>query len=66
MKNIYKYVLASLMVISFASCTDDFESINTDPNGITEESLTQNFNNIGNEFGPMFLNVFNVTPAWNY
>ena len=66
MKNIYKYVLASFMVINFASCTDDFEKINTDPNGITEESLTQNFNNIGNEFGPMFLNVFNVTPAWNY
>ena len=66
MKNIYKYVLASLIAISFASCTDDFENINTNPHGITEESLTQNFNNIGNEFGPMFLNVFNVTPAWNY
>ncbi len=66
MKNIYKYVLASFMVISFASCTDDFEKINSNPNGITEASLTQNFNNIGNEFGPMFLNVFNVTPAWNY
>jgi hypothetical protein len=54
------------MVINFASCTDDFEKINTDPNGITEESLTQMNNNVGNEFGPMFLNVFNVTPAWNY
>lgn len=66
MKNIYKYVLASFMVIGFASCTDDFEQINSDPHGITEESLTQMNNNVGNEFGPMFLNVFNVTPAWNY
>ena len=66
MKNIYKYVLASFMVISFASCTDDFEKINANPHGITEESLTQMNNNVGNEFGPMFLNVFNVTPAWNY
>ncbi len=54
------------MVISVTGCTDDFENINTDPHGITEESLTQMNNNVGNEFGPMFLNVFNVTPAWNY
>jgi len=54
------------MVISFASCTDNFENINTNPHGITEESLTQMNNNVGNEFSPMFLNVFNVTPAWNY
>ena len=66
MKNIYKYLAASLLVIGFASCTEDFEDINTNPNGITEESLTQMNNNVGNEFQPMFLNVFNVTPAWNY
>ena len=66
MKNIYKYLAASLLFIGFASCTEDFESINTNPNGITEESLTQMNNNVGNEFQPMFLNVFNVTPAWNY
>ncbi|MFV9551749.1 RagB/SusD family nutrient uptake outer membrane protein [Algibacter sp. PT7-4] len=66
MKNIYKYVLASFITISLASCTDDFEKTNTNPHGISEESLTQMNNNVGNEFGPMFLNVFNVTPAWNY
>ena len=66
MKKIYKYLAASLLVIGFASCTEDFEDINTNPNGITEESLTQMNNNVGNEFQPMFLNVFNVTPAWNY
>mgnify|MGYP003684440275 CR=1 FL=1 len=66
MKNIYKYLAVSLLIIGFASCTEDFESINTNPNGITEESLTQMNNNVGNEFSPMFLNVFNVTPAWNY
>jgi hypothetical protein len=54
MKNIYTYLIVSLLVISFTSCTDDFESINTDPNGITEESLTQMNKNVGNEFDPMF------------
>ncbi|TNJ45263.1 SusD/RagB family nutrient-binding outer membrane lipoprotein [Tamlana fucoidanivorans] len=66
MKNIYKYLLASVIIINFTSCTSDFEKINTDPHGISEESLTQMNNNVGNEFGPMFLNVFNVTPAWNF
>ncbi|WP_372753444.1 RagB/SusD family nutrient uptake outer membrane protein [Mariniflexile sp.] len=66
MKNIFKYLLTSLTLLSLASCTDDFEKINTNPYGISEESLTQMNNNVGNEFGPMFLNVFNVTPAWNY
>lgn len=55
-----------MLIFNLASCTDDFEKINTNPNGITEESLTQMNNNVGNEFQPMFLNVFNVTPAWNY
>jgi hypothetical protein len=66
MKKILKYILAIFMVVNFMNCTDNFEKINTDPNGISDESLTQMFNHIGGEFQPMFLNVFNVTPAWNY
>ncbi len=67
MKKIFiKYSFAFLAAISLSNCTDDFQEINTDPNGITEESLTQMNNNVGNEFQPMFLNVFNATPAWNY
>jgi hypothetical protein len=66
MKKIIKYTLASFIAISFASCTSNFEDINTDPYGISNESLTQRNNHIGGSFTPMFLNVFNVTPAWNY
>lgn len=66
MKNILKYFLTALASVGLVNCTGDFEAINTNPHGITEESLTQMNNNVGNEFGPMFLNVFNVTPAWNY
>ena len=54
------------MAISLLNCTGDFEDINTNPNGISNESLTQLNNHIGGSFTPMFLNVFNVTPAWNY
>jgi hypothetical protein len=66
MKKITTYILAITMAVSLSNCTSEFEDINTDPNGITDESLTQMFNNVGNEFRPMFLNVFNVTPPWNY
>jgi hypothetical protein len=66
MKKILKYTLTSLLAVSLVNCTGDFEDINTDPNGISNESLTQMNNNIGGSFTPMFLNVFNATPAWNY
>jgi hypothetical protein len=66
MNKIIKYTLASFLAISLTNCTGDFEDINTNPNGISNESLTQMYNNVGGSFTPMFLNVFNVTPAWNY
>jgi hypothetical protein len=66
MKKIFKYLTVSLTLISITGCTDNFTDINTNPHGITNESLTQMNNHIGSEFQPMFLNVFNVTPAWNY
>lgn len=66
MKKIIKFTLASLIAVSLVNCTGDFEDINTDPNGISNESLTQMNNHIGGSFTPMFLNVVNATPAWNY
>ena len=59
MKNIIKYLVVAVL-ISFSSCTDDFEKINTNPHGVSEESLRQMNNHIGGEFLPMFLNVFNA------
>jgi len=66
MKKLLKNIFASFIAISLANCTSNFEDVNTDPNGISYESLTQMNNHIGSSFPPMFLNVFNVTPAWNY
>lgn len=66
MKKILKYTIASLIAVTLANCTDNFEDINTNPHGISNESLTQKNNHIGGSFTPMFLNVFNVTPAWNF
>lgn len=66
MKNLKKYTLLSLLTISLTNCTDGFEEVNSNPYGISYEDLTQMNNHIGGSFDPMFLNVFNATPAWNY
>ena len=66
MKKIYKYTLASIIALGLVNCTSDFENLNTNPTGLSNESLTQMNNHIGGAFTPMFLNVFNVTPAWNF
>ncbi|MDD7915771.1 RagB/SusD family nutrient uptake outer membrane protein [Polaribacter ponticola] len=66
MKKIIRYTFASIIALSLSNCTSDFEDVNTNPNGLSQESLTQMNNHIGGSFTPMFLNVFNVTPAWNY
>ena len=60
MKNILKYAIVSALMISLSNCTNDFEKINSSPDGVTEQSLTQMNNHIGGEFQPMFFNVFNV------
>ncbi len=66
MNKFYKYIAASILIVSTFNCTDNFESINTDPYGITDKSLTQMNNHIGSKFENMFLNVVNATPPWNY
>ncbi|GGX18178.1 RagB/SusD family nutrient uptake outer membrane protein [Aquimarina muelleri] len=66
MNKILKYIIVSIIIVSYTGCTDDFENINTDPNSIPERSLEQMNNDIGAPFTPMFLNVINITPAWNY
>ncbi|WP_335966426.1 RagB/SusD family nutrient uptake outer membrane protein [Galbibacter sp. PAP.153] len=66
MKKLITYTLASVLAISLVNCTEDFDDINTDPYGISDESLKQQFNNIGAKFPPMFANVIRIEPAWNY
>jgi hypothetical protein len=66
MKKIIIYIQAILFITVMSSCTDDFQDINTDPNGISQSSLEQKFNNIGVNYPPMFTNIIKTQPAWNY
>ncbi|WP_027124892.1 RagB/SusD family nutrient uptake outer membrane protein [Gelidibacter mesophilus] len=64
--HILKYTIASLAALSLTNCTKDFEDINTNPYGISQESLEQQNNHIGSRFAPLFSNVIRAEPAWNY
>ena len=66
MKRTIKYIQVLIILVIINACTDDFKNINTDPHGISQESLTQQNNHIGSRFSPMFANIIRTEPAWNY
>ena len=66
MKNKIKpLILAFAILICLSSCTNDFEALNTDPNGLTEEQSQGDFLFIGGPFKPIFLNIYRYEPAWH-
>ncbi len=56
MKKIIYLCIVTLLLS--AGCTGDFENLNQDPTQITDESLKQDFNNVGSFFPPMLKNLF--------
>lgn len=64
LKNI-KTATICIALLSALSCTSDFENINTNPQGASNEDLQQDFNTVKAPFSPMFANVFVLT-AWPY
>lgn len=48
------------------SCTDNFDEINSDPQGSTAEQLAQDFNNITGYSKVMFNFIFEQDPLWGY
>ena len=63
--NKLKTTAICMALLSAVSCTSDFENINTNPEGATNEQLEQDFNTVKAPFSPMFANVFVLT-AWPY
>ena len=59
-----KTLLVSMLTI--AGCTNNFEEINTNPNGFTQEQLEQDFNHIRSAFRPIFNNLQVLDPVWVY
>lgn len=58
--NIKNCILLSIG-LALTSCTGDFEDLNTDPYGVSNESLEQDFNDIGSFFPGMIRMLVNTT-----
>ena len=63
MKSIITCVLAILLLS--VACTDNFENLNKDPNEVTDESLKQDFNNVGAYF-PTLLQELIPRTNWQF
>jgi hypothetical protein len=55
-----------LGLFAAVSCTDNFEEINTNPYGASDELLQEDFNNIRTLFPPILNNIIVLDPVWWY
>jgi hypothetical protein len=57
-----------MSLLATVGCTDNFEEINTNNNGITPELFQQDFNHIKGGFAPIFNNIQTITSQleWQY
>jgi hypothetical protein len=55
---------ATVAVITFNSCTKDFEEINKDPYGISNDQLAVDYKLVGEPFKGVLQNIYSYTPAW--
>lgn len=53
-----KIFIAILCLSVFASCTKDFVDLNTDPNQVSDDQLTQDNNLLGAPFSGLLFNIF--------
>ncbi|MFT5884774.1 MAG: hypothetical protein ACI9IP_001231 [Arcticibacterium sp.] len=53
-----KFIFLIASAFAFASCTDTFEEINTNPYQISTESLKQDFNHVGSFYPSMLGQIF--------
>ena len=64
--NNIKKSLICFGLLALVGCTDNFEEVNSNPDGFTYEETTQDFNHINGPFKTMFDNVMVNVPGWKY
>ena len=52
------YIFIAALLFNLSACTENFEEVNKNPYEITDESLKQDFNNVGAFYPPMLKNLF--------
>lgn len=66
LNKITRATICALLLTTMVGCTDNFEDINTNPNGIILKDFEQDFNHIKGGFTPMFNNIQVLNPEWVY
>jgi Susd and RagB outer membrane lipoprotein len=61
-----KTVVICIGLLAIESCTKNFEELNTDETGFTNEQLKQDIGNIKVPIQTMFNNIVVVLPEWKY
>ena len=64
--NKIKRTALCLSLLTAFSCTDNFEEINTNPEGATSEQLDQDYNSIKSLFKPAFNHLYICETTWQY
>jgi hypothetical protein len=52
------YIFITALLFNLSACTENFEDVNKNPYQIDDESLKQDFNNVGAFYPPMLKNLF--------
>jgi hypothetical protein len=65
LKHIRNLSLAGLgALLALGACTKDFERINTNPYGVSEDDLKTDFRLIGEPFKQIQTSIYGVSPGW--
>jgi hypothetical protein len=64
--NNIKRTAVCVSLLAAISCTDNFDEINTNPNGFTKEELSQDFNHIKSMYAPVFNRLIILDLTWQY
>lgn len=64
--NTIKITILCLSLLTAFGCTDNFEDINTNPEGATPEQLAQDYNNIKSLIKPAFSRLYVSDITWQY
>src|SRR5699024_6941649 len=59
----FKFITVIATIAALVSCTSNFEDLNTDPYGVTDKELEQDFNNLGEFFPGMLRMLINTEPS---
>lgn len=67
-RNYIKVIGIALTILavgfSIQSCTKNYEEINTDPYGISDQQLAADYKLVGEPFKQALQNIYTVTPVW--